>query len=971
MKKFLSLVLALVMTMSLVTVSAGAKDFSDDGSITYQEAVDVISEIGVVDGYTGGDFKPTDVLTRGAAAKIICNLILGPTTASALSASTAPFKDVPVSNVFAGYITYCSQRGIINGYSDGTFRPGATLTGNAFMKMLLGALGYDSSIEGYTGPNWTVNVIKQAAGIGLDDGNNEFVGSKAVTREEAALYAFNMLQATMVEYDAKTTVDVNGATITIAGDKAQDKSWGTATNNDGNIKDDGFVQFAEQNFDKLVLKADTVDDFGRPANTWRFKGVEVGTFPKTADATYTADVKIGQIYSDLGMSDKDEKAEVYVDGVKADELAKVSKGNDLKVSELKFDGSVTCDVGNGTKIEAFLNEDTNDVTIVAINTYVAEVNKVVAETNSKEAYITLSAPTSTSPMPTKWSHNDEFETTGFENDQIVLFTYSNSAEEIKSVKAAESAEGTLTKKVVGKSIDLGETTYKYSNEYGVDGGEDAGLSVNSEYIAYLDEYGYAIYVEETEYNIADYAYLRALDSASGAAFGSDRASLLTYDAKVRTVDTNKDYSDVAGFSGYKGNQLGKVLAIGSGDSQIVVAKEASNGDYRLKTVKTENFKDTAGNFTMDNGKAKINLRSTSDYIYADSKTVVVVGTYNEGADTGETEANANYRAYTGVNNMPTIEKKSNGSGDPVAMSYYCRSGKVATIIYLTVDEDQYDVTAGNNDVIFFSVESGSKLTEDADNSYYTYTAVVNGKIVEGVKVADDVDIDKAGFADDGKFNYASAIAGNGAVVFTGADYDDGVITGLDVIKQDGNSGYGTTVGVDKLSSGNLVLGGGKLNGTTLPKSTYVVANDVKVFFLDDDGEITEGAINNVRRSDEDIVTYVLDDGQISYLFVQQYFENNDQEGVIEGPTAGVSLSASGNASYIAATAAAVNTTYTFELSTLTAGGYQMVYTGSATMAAGSRTVSMDLGNFMLSDNYYQLQVKDSTHVVGTAYVVAR
>ena len=967
MKKFLSLVLALVMTMSLVTVSAGAKDFSDDDSITYQEAVDVISEIGVVDGYTGGDFKPTDVLTRGAAAKIICNLILGPTTASALSASSAPFKDVPVSNTFAGYITYCAQEGIINGYSDGTFRPTATLSGNAFMKMLLGALGYDSSVEGYTGPNWSVAVIKQAVGIGLEDGNNEFVGSKAVTREEAALYAFNMLQATMVEYDAKTSVDINGATVTIAGDKA--KEIENTSRTDGYIDDDNKMQFAEKYFTDLRLTTDTTDDFGRPANTWRFKGVEVGTFAKTADATYTADVKLGQIYSDLGMSDKDEKAEVYVDGVKADELAKVSKGNDLKVSELKFDGSVTCDVGNGTKVEAYLNEDTNDVTIVAINTYVAEVNKVVAETNSKEAYITLSAPTSTSPVPAKWNANDEFETTGFENDQIVLFTYSNSAEEIQSVKAAESAEGTLTKKVAGKSIDLGETTYKFSNEYGVDGGEDAGLSVNSEYIVYLDENGYAIYVEETEYNIADYAYLRALDSASGAAFGSDRASLLTYDAKVRTVDTNKDYSDVAGFEGYDDTQLGKTLNIGSNDSKIVVAKEASNGDYRLKTVKTENFKDTAGNFTMDNGRAKINLASTSDYIYADSKTVVVVGTYSG----SETVADASYRAYTGVNNMPTIEKKSGGSGDPVAMSYYCRSGNVATIIYLTVDEDNYDVTAGNNDVIFFSVESGSKLTEDADNSYYTYTAVVNGKIVEGVKVADDVDIDKAGFADDGKFNYASAIAGNGAVVFTGADYDDGVITGLDVIKQDGNSDYGTTVGVDKLSSGNLVLGGGKLsNGTTLPKSTYVVANDVKVFFLNDDGEITEGAINNVRRSDEDIVTYVLDDGQISYLFVQQYFEDNDQGGVIEGPTAGVSLSASGNASYIAATAAVANTTYTFELSTLTAGGYQMVYTGSATMAAGSRTVSMDLGNFMLSDNYYQLVVKDSTSaIVGTAYVVAR
>ncbi|MFR6095165.1 MAG: S-layer homology domain-containing protein [Dysosmobacter welbionis] len=209
MKKFLSLVLALVMTMSLVTVSAGAKDFTDDSEITYKEAVDVISALGVVDGYSGGDFRPDDVLTRGAAAKIICNLILGPTTASALTAGTAPFKDVPVTNTFAGYITYCSQQGIISGYADGTFRPTGTLSGNAFMKMLLGALGYDSSIESYTGANWTVSASSsRPAGIGLDDGNDEFVGSEAVTRQEAALYAFNMLQATMVEYDQQNTIVV-------------------------------------------------------------------------------------------------------------------------------------------------------------------------------------------------------------------------------------------------------------------------------------------------------------------------------------------------------------------------------------------------------------------------------------------------------------------------------------------------------------------------------------------------------------------------------------------------------------------------------------------------------------------------------------------------------------------------------------------------------------------------------------------
>ena len=153
MKKFLSLVLALVMTMSLVTVSAGAKDFTDNSKINYKEAVDVMSAVKVIDGYAEGDFRPANTLTRGAAAKIICNLILGPTTASALVADAAPYSDVAANSTFAGYIAYCQKTGIISGYADGTFRPGNSLTGYAFMKMLLGALGYKADQETPTGPS--------------------------------------------------------------------------------------------------------------------------------------------------------------------------------------------------------------------------------------------------------------------------------------------------------------------------------------------------------------------------------------------------------------------------------------------------------------------------------------------------------------------------------------------------------------------------------------------------------------------------------------------------------------------------------------------------------------------------------------------------------------------------------------------------------------------------------------------------
>ena len=316
MKKFLSLVLALVMTMSLVTVSAGAKDFTDSSKIQYAEAVDVMSAVKVIDGYAEGDFRPTATLTRGAAAKIICNLILGPTTASALVADAAPYKDVPTNHTFAGYIAYCQKEGIISGYADGTFKPANSLTGYAFMKMLLGALGYKAEQEGYTGANWSIQVAKRALNIGLaDDLVGDFNGVKAVNREEACLYAFNTLKATMVEYDKNSTVIVGNITIK---EQSDAKDMTNTGKTDGNIDKDGKMQFAEKYFEDLK-KFGATDDFSRPATQWKIKAEEVGKYTDTPDLTYTAGTKIGTIYSDLGLSDGISKKNVteYVDGVYA------------------------------------------------------------------------------------------------------------------------------------------------------------------------------------------------------------------------------------------------------------------------------------------------------------------------------------------------------------------------------------------------------------------------------------------------------------------------------------------------------------------------------------------------------------------------------------------------------------------------------------------------------------------------------
>ena len=135
--------------------------------------------------------------------------------------------------------------------------PLAPLTGYAFMKMLLGALGYDAEIEGYTGSNWSVAVAKQAMGIGLDDGNDEFVGVKAVTREEACLYAFNTLTADMVEYGQDHHLNVNGATVVVGGTEASVVYNSSSCLSHYDDEGDGVMQFCEQYFTDLELRSES------------------------------------------------------------------------------------------------------------------------------------------------------------------------------------------------------------------------------------------------------------------------------------------------------------------------------------------------------------------------------------------------------------------------------------------------------------------------------------------------------------------------------------------------------------------------------------------------------------------------------------------------------------------------------------------------------------------------------------------
>ena len=220
--------------------SSGGK-YSDASRISYTEAVDVISALGVMGGYPDGSFRPTGGLTRGAAAKIITSLAITPNWAGAYS-NQSSFPDVPSTHTFVKYINYCNYNHLISGYADGSFRPQDPLSYSAFLKMLLCTLGHNQETEHYVGSNWADNVYNDALRSGLLMEHSNFSKSDAIDRQTAALFAFNALQANNVSSSNGTatprSVDSNASEYA----------------NIRDIKDDGgyaIVQFGEERFPSL------------------------------------------------------------------------------------------------------------------------------------------------------------------------------------------------------------------------------------------------------------------------------------------------------------------------------------------------------------------------------------------------------------------------------------------------------------------------------------------------------------------------------------------------------------------------------------------------------------------------------------------------------------------------------------------------------------------------------------------------
>ena len=205
LKRTLSLALASVMLVGMMSVGASAvnaSDFTDADEIVNKDAVSTMTALGIINGKEDGSyFDPTGNVTRAEMAKMLCVAINGGVDPVLGVKDTPTFTDIK-GTWAESYIEYCAANGIIAGRGNNKFDPTGTVSATEAAKMLLGVLGYSAEKSGLVGNDWAINTNVLANQNGLYKKLANLNANTLLTRDNAAQMIYNALDANMVELNA-------------------------------------------------------------------------------------------------------------------------------------------------------------------------------------------------------------------------------------------------------------------------------------------------------------------------------------------------------------------------------------------------------------------------------------------------------------------------------------------------------------------------------------------------------------------------------------------------------------------------------------------------------------------------------------------------------------------------------------------------------------------------------------------------
>ena len=892
LKRALSLGLTATMISGLMVMGSSAASYADVTSKQNEEAIEVLKTVGIMTGDENGKFNPEAKVTRNEMAVVMCNL-LDYTVAS--YKGTSPFTDVP--EWAEPYVAACYTNGITSGYDAKTYGGSDTVTTGQAALMLLKALGYFQYSADF-GSDWLVETTKNGSTAGLFDG--VATGAKeALTRNDVAQMALNALEADLVKAE-KNGSDVHVGDVVISGGKATyDARTGTdskyakidSTKVDGKYT----IQLGEDLYDGDLVKADGADDdFGRPSVKWTYENKEIGTYADDADAVYTATVEkqdlydlVGSdVYNDLKNGDAD--FTVVVDGVAQKDV----KLSDYIVKNNDDDAGDKI-IKKGATTEVFIDDDSNDVVITVINSYVAQVDGDY-DKNDEELELDILDEAFVDVKDTALSSDDFDYLDSYSDEDYVLITVAN--KEIKTIDLAETVEGKVTAYTEKKNVTVDGTKYEYSKNYTDAVKEDSNLSydLNDAYTLVLDANGYVIYTDGTAGH-NDYVYVAEIAPTGGAKADLEAdAYFIDGTNKVVVVDNDDEIKDNATF-----------------ENKWYSYNEKSNGKYELEAItgeKNETYTVSADNQKIvENGKSSIYTDKVGG-AKANNDTIFVV---NDDDDV---------TAYTGIKNVPDITSKT--ADVTVAV---VNDGAYADVVYIYSAD--MSISGDSGDRVYLLEESPNASVDKDDNKYYEYDAIVNGEITT-VKATDK--------------NLKIGLYQN-------VSYDEnGYMDDQDLVKDASDDDFKVYTGIKTISYKSGVL--------SLGSNDVVLADSYKIF-VNDDGDGKTTTPSSLAKNfgvdgtySENVFVFEDDNDEAVEVYVYKIkdADKNDADKV-DAKIDHVQMWADGGFKIVMNQKAEQDTNFTVELQQRVDGKYVSAGTKKVTLKKDATTVSDDGDKFLLDN----------------------
>ncbi len=197
MKRFWSFLLAAAMAASLLVVPAGAAGAVRFSDVTDQDTVMAVESLRLMGVLDGY----SDGSFRPGAAlnrAQFCKMAVYAMNGEeelGLYNTVTIFPDAKPSHWASAYINMASRKGVIAGFPDGNFHPERSVTVGQAVTILLRMLGYKDENIGGV---WPASYMAVGATVGLTDGVGSD-GSAALTRGMAARLFLNLLRADMKE----------------------------------------------------------------------------------------------------------------------------------------------------------------------------------------------------------------------------------------------------------------------------------------------------------------------------------------------------------------------------------------------------------------------------------------------------------------------------------------------------------------------------------------------------------------------------------------------------------------------------------------------------------------------------------------------------------------------------------------------------------------------------------------------------